>query len=274
MCPEHFLSDGAARVFLKGRVALITGSTTGIGAAIAGRMAEAGCDTVLHGLGNAQEIERDRLSLEERAGVRVLHFSHDLSSASSSRRLIQDIEQAVGPIDILVNNAGIQYMAAIEEFPTAQWDALLAINLSAPFHLCASVLGSMRMRRFGRIINIASAHGLVGSAQKSAYVASKHGLVGLTKVIALEAAESGVTCNAICPGWVRTPLFERQMAEIARTQNVGEEEASRELLREKHPTRRFTEACHIAEMALFLCTPAADNLSGAVIPMDGGWTAQ
>jgi 3-hydroxybutyrate dehydrogenase len=259
---------------LSGRVALITGSTSGIGEGIAQRLAEAGCDTVLHGLGVPADVENARDSLAVRTGARVTYYPDDLNSGSACRAMVQRIEQDFGAIDILINNAGIQHVAPVEDFPADRWDAILAINLSAPFHLTAAVLPGMRSRGFGRIINIASAHGLVGSPHKAAYVASKHGLVGLTKVVALETAESAITCNAICPGYVSTPLIQEQIDNIARERSLERGEAQYELLHSKHPTARFTTVSDIANLVYFLCGPNASNLTGAAIPIDGGWTSQ
>lgn len=259
---------------LKGRTAIVTGSTSGIGLGIARSLAAAGADIVLNGFGDRAEIEALRLSLETDYGVRAIYDGADLSSAEGCTGLVRRAEAAMGAVDILVNNAGIQHVAPVEEFPPERWDAVIAINLNSAFHTIRTALPGMKARAWGRIINIASAHGLVASANKSAYVAAKHGLLGLTKVVALENATSPVTCNAICPGWVLTPLVERQIQARATQQGVDVATAGTDLLREKQPSCRFTTPEQIGGLAVFLCSAAADNMTGGSISLDGGWTAQ
>jgi 3-hydroxybutyrate dehydrogenase len=259
---------------LKGRTAIVTGSTSGIGLGIAEALAAGGADVVLNGFGDAAEIEALRAGLEGRHGVRVLYDPADLSDGDACAGLVTRAEQHLGAVDILVNNAGIQHVAPVELFPPERWDAVLAVNLSSAFHTIRTALPGMKARGWGRIINIASAHGQVASANKSAYVAAKHGLLGLTKVVALENAETSVTCNAICPGWVLTPLVQKQIEARAATEGIGVDQARIELLSEKQPSHRFTTPEQIGDWAVFLCSPAADNMTGASINIDGGWTAQ
>ena len=224
---------------LKGKVALVTGSTSGIGLGIATAFAEQGADIVLNGFGDAAEIEKLRAELAAKHGVKVIYDGADLSKGAAVRELVENTVSQLGRIDILVNNAGIQHTALIEDFPAEKWDAILALNLSAVFHGTAAALPHMKKQGSGRIINIASAHGLVASASKSAYVAAKHGVVGFTKVTALETAGQGITANAICPGWVRTPLVEKQITALAEKNGVDQEAAARELLSEKQPSLQF-----------------------------------
>jgi 3-hydroxybutyrate dehydrogenase len=250
---------------LEGKVALVTGSTSGIGLGIARSLAEAGADVVLNGFGEPQEIEALRVSF-----TKARYDGADIGKPAEVRRMV---EQA-GRIDILVNNAGIQHTAPLEEFPEERWDAVLAINLSANFHAVKAVLPQMRRRNWGRIINIASAHGLVASASKAAYVAAKHGVLGLTKVVALETAATGITCNAICPGWVLTPLVQKQIDDSSEKNKISNEEAKRRLLMEKQPSGEFATPEQIGALAVFLCSEAAAQIRGAAVPVDGGWTAQ
>lgn len=259
---------------LKTRTALITGSTSGIGLGIAKKLAASGADVVLNGFGDANEIERLRASLEAEHKIKASYFNADLSKTSEIEVLVQQINQKHGSIDIVVNNAGVQHTAPVDEFPVEKWDLIIALNLSAAFHLTRLTLPSMKEKNWGRIINIASVHGLVASVQKAAYVAAKHGIVGLTKVVALECAETGITCNAICPGWVLTPLVEKQIENLAKEKNIDLAEASEALLSEKQPSKRFTEIDQLGDLSLFLCSNAASNLTGASIPVDGGWVAR
>lgn len=259
---------------LKGKVAVVTGSTSGIGLGIARAFAQQGANVVINGFGDPAEIEKVRAELAALHKVQVLYDGADLSKAEAVRALVANTVQALGRIDILVNNAGIQHTALIEDFPVEKWDAVLALNLSAVFHGTAAALPNMKKQGWGRIINIASAHGLVGSAQKSAYVAAKHGVVGLTKVTALETAGSGVTANAICPGWVRTPLVEKQISALAERDGVDQEAAARELLSEKQPSLQFVTPEQLGGTAVFLASEAAAQITGTTISVDGGWTAR
>ncbi len=255
---------------LKGKTALVTGSTSGIGLGIALELAAQGADIVLNGFGDAQTASAQIEAL----GVRVAYHPADMSKPDDIAALMVFAAQTFGAVDILVNNAGIQHVANVEDFPPERWDAVIAINLSASFHTSRLAIPAMRARNWGRIINIASVHGLVASRQKSAYVAAKHGLVGLTKVSALELAETGVTCNAICPGWVRTPLVEAQIAARAAAEGCSLLEAQRELLAEKQPSHEFVTPQQLGQLAVFLCSEAASQIRGAAWNMDGGWVAQ
>ncbi len=259
---------------LDGRIALVTGSTSGIGLGIAERLAADGARIVLNGFGEPREIAmtRDRLSIEH--GVPVVHSDADLSRAGAVAEMIAFASGELGDVDILVNNAGIQHVAPIEDFPMAKWDAIIAINLSSAFHAIRAALPAMKKRGWGRIVNIASTHGLVASPFKSAYVAAKHGMVGLTKVVALEAAQSGVTCNTICPGYVWTLLVEKQIEDQARTHNIPRENVIRDILLKAQPNKRFAQTSEIGALTAFLCSDHAASITGASLPVDGGWTAQ
>jgi 3-hydroxybutyrate dehydrogenase len=259
---------------LKGKTAIVTGSTSGIGLGIAAALAAEGCDIVLNGFGDPSEIERLRGDLAARGGGQAVYVPADMAKPAEIRDLVAAGERRFGAIDILVNNAGIQHVAKIVDFPEERWDAVIAINLSAAFHATKAVLPGMIARGWGRIVNIASAHGLVASAEKAAYVTAKHGLVGLTKVTAIETANQGITCNAICPGWVLTPLVQQQIAARAGAQGIAVEQASADLLREKQPMLAFTTPEKIAALALFLCGDAASTITGAALSIDGGWVAQ
>lgn len=257
------------------RVALVTGSTSGIGRGIAERLACAGADVMLNGRRPAdQAIEAFRHDLERRCGVRTAYAPADIGQGAAVDGLIEETERSFGRLDILINNAGIQHTAPLETFPVEQWEAILAINLTAAFRAIRAALPGMRRRNFGRIINVASAHGLVASREKAAYVAAKHGLIGLTKVVALETAETAITCNAICPGWVLTPLVEAQIAARAAREAVAFESAAAALLREKQPSGRFVTAEDVGETAVFLCSAAAQEIRGHALAIDGGWLAQ
>jgi len=259
---------------LKGKVALVTGSTSGIGLGIATAFAEQGADIVLNGFGDAAEIEKLRAELAAKHGVKVIYDGADLSKGAAVRELVENTVRELGRIDILVNNAGIQHTALIEDFPAEKWDAILALNLSAVFHGTAAALPHMKKQGSGRIINIASAHGLVASASKSAYVAAKHGVVGFTKVTALETAGQGITANAICPGWVRTPLVEKQITALAEKNGVDQETAARDLLSEKQPSLQFVTPEQLGGTAVFLASDAAAQITGTTVSVDGGWTAR
>lgn len=254
---------------LKGKTALVTGSTSGIGLGIATRLAEAGADVILNGFGDSETAKADL----SRLGGRVGYHGADLSRPEQITELFAYAEHEFGGVDILVNNAGIQHVASVETFPIEKWDAIIAINLSSVFHATRLALPGMRQRGWGRIVNIASVHGLVGSAQKSAYVAAKHGVVGLTKVVALETADCNVTCNALCPGWVLTPLVQQQIDARAATDGDAER-ARRELLEEKQPSLEFVTPAQLGELTLFLCSDAAAQVRGAAWNVDGGWLAR
>jgi 3-hydroxybutyrate dehydrogenase len=259
---------------LKGKSAIVTGSTSGIGKGIAEALAEAGANVMLNGFGDAGEIERQRSALASSARVEVAFHGADMSKPSDIRDLVASAQKAFGGVDILVNNAGIQHVAPVEQFPDEKWDAIIAINLSSAFHATKAALPGMRARKWGRIINIASAHGLVASAGKSAYVSAKHGIIGLTKTIGLETAGSGVTCVAICPGWVLTPLVQKQIDARAAEGNISQVAAKMALLGEKQPSKDFATPEQIGQTVLFLCSGAADQITGSAIALDGGWVAQ
>jgi len=255
---------------LKGKTALVTGSTSGIGLGIAKALAEQGANIMMNGFG-----EKDAAMAEVKAfGVEVDYHGADMSKPSEIEAMMHAAEKRFGAVDILVNNAGIQHVANVEDFPVDRWDAIIAINLSSAFHTTRMALPGMKQRNWGRIINLASVHGLVASAQKSAYVAAKHGIVGLTKVTALETAQTGVTCNAICPGWVLTPLVQKQVDARAEKDQVNNEEAKKRLLSEKQPSGEFVTPDQLAALAVFFCSPAATQIRGVAWNMDGGWVAQ
>ncbi len=255
---------------LQGKTALVTGSTSGIGLGMALALAKQGAKVMLNGFGDVDAA----IAQVRAAGAEVAYHGADMSKPAQIEALMAECAAKLGGPDILVNNAGIQHVANVEEFPIERWDAIIAINLSSAFHTMRLALGGMKRRGWGRVINIASAHGLVASAGKSAYVAAKHGIVGLTKAAALECATSGVTVNAICPGWVLTPLVQKQIDARAAAAGLSNAEAERQLLAEKQPSLRFTTPEQLAELALFLCSPAAANVCGVSWAVDGGWTAQ
>jgi len=259
---------------LKGKCALVTGSTSGIGLGVAKSLAAQGAHIVLNGFGEVEAPKAEVVAAGAAHGVRVGYHGADMSKPAEIEAMMAYAAAEFGAVDILVNNAGIQHVANVEDFPVERWDAVIAINLSSAFHTMRLALPAMKARNWGRVINIASAHGLVASAQKSAYVAAKHGIVGLTKASALETATSGVTVNAICPGWVLTPLVQKQVDARAEREGVAEPEARRRLLAEKQPSLQFTTPEQLGELAVFLCSPAADNVKGVAWAVDGGWTAQ
>jgi 3-hydroxybutyrate dehydrogenase len=258
---------------LTGRTAIVTGSTSGIGLGIAQALAKAGANVALNGLGNPKDVEATRKALAEEHGVEVAFDGADLSSGPAVGAFVDRMELAFGRVDILVNNAGIQFVSPIEQFPAERWDAIIALDLSAVFHATKAAFKGMKARGFGRIINIASAHGLVASPYKSAYVAAKHGVVGLTKVVALEGAEHGVTANAICPGYVWTPLVEKQIDDQAKTHGISRENVIRDVLLAQQPNKRFATVEEIGALAVFLAGDLAQSITGAALPVDGGWTA-
>lgn len=255
---------------LKGKTALVTGSTSGIGLGIAKALAKQGANIVLNGFGDVEGPKAEVAAM----GVRVVYHGADMSKPAEIEAMMQFAAAEFGQVDILVNNAGIQHVAKIENFPVDRWDAIIAINMSSAFHATRLALPAMKTANWGRIINVASIHGLVGSAEKSAYVAAKHGVVGLTKVTALENATTGVTCNAICPGWVLTPLVQKQVDAKAQANGISNEEATKLLLGEKEPSMQFTTEEELGALAVFFCSPAGNNVRGVAWNMDGGWTAQ
>ena len=259
---------------LKGKTALITGSTSGIGLAIARALAQDGANVILNGFGDKAEIEKLRAGVEKDFGVKARYSAANMTKPAEIADMVRAGEKEFGAIDVLVNNAGIQHVANIEDFPVEKWDAIIAINLSSSFHTIRAAVPGMKLRKWGRIVNIASAHGLVASVQKVAYVAAKHGLVGLTKVVALETANDGVTCNAICPGWVLTELIKQQIETRAKANNQSFDQAKVSLLSEKQPMLDFTKPESIGALAVFLCSDAAATITGSAYSIDGGWVAQ
>jgi 3-hydroxybutyrate dehydrogenase len=255
---------------LKGKTAIVTGSTSGIGLGIARALAAEGANIVINGFGDAAAIEKERSGLEKEFGVKVSYSGADVTKPDQVKKMVDD----AGKVDILVNNAGIQYVEEFEKFPAEKWDAIIATNLSSAFHSTREAIPGMKQRKWGRIINIASAHGLVASAKKSAYVAAKHGVVGLTKVAALETAEFGITCNAICPGWVLTPLVQKQIDDNAAKNGTSSAEEKLKLVADKHPNKEFVSVEEIGAMVVYLSGDMAKSITGTTISIDGGWTAQ
>ncbi len=258
---------------LAGKVSLITGSTSGIGLGIARALAAAGSAVVLNGLGCADDIAKVRAGLAKTYGVKVSYSDADMTRPTAIREMIETATAAHGRLDIVINNAGIQHVAPLQDFPTEKWDAIIAINLSSAFHTTRLALPGMLRAKWGRIINVASAHGLVASPFKSAYVAAKHGLVGLTKTTALETAEQGITCNAICPGYVWTPLVEAQIEQQAKAHNISRDAVIRDVLLAQQPNKRFATVDELGALAVFLASDAAASITGVALPVDGGWTA-
>jgi 3-hydroxybutyrate dehydrogenase len=259
---------------LKGKTALVTGSTSGIGLAIARALAADGANIMLNGFGDAGAIEKERAGLEKEFGIKVRYSPADMSKPAEIAAMIATTEKEFGALDVLVNNAGIQHVANVEDFPIEKWDAIIAINLSSSFHTVRAAVPGMKRRKWGRIINISSAHGLVASVQKVAYVSAKHGLVGMTKVVAMETANAGITCNAICPGWVLTPLVQQQVDARAKAHGISNEQAKIELVSEKQPMHEFSKPENIGALAVFLCSDAASTITGSAYSIDGGWVAQ
>ena len=258
---------------LKGKTALVTGSTSGIGLGMAKALAAQGAHVMLNGFGDI-EAAKAEVAQAATGGAQVDYHGADMSKPAEIEAMVKACEARFGALDVLVNNAGIQHVSPVDEFPVDRWDAIIAINLSSVFHATRCALPGMKGRGWGRIINVASVHGLVASANKSAYVAAKHGVIGLTKTVALETATTAVTCNAICPGWVLTPLVQKQVDARAAADGVSNEEATKRLLSEKEPSGQFTTPDELAAMAVFMCSPAASNLRGTCVNMDGGWVAQ
>lgn len=259
---------------LKGKVAIVTGSTSGIGLGMAKAFAKQGAHIVMNGLGDAAEIEKNRAEVEKEFGVKVLFHGADMTKPDQIVDMVKSTKDKLGSVDIVVNNAGIQHVAPIDEFPPEKWEAIININLISAFHTLRIALPYMKEKGWGRVINTASAHALVASPFKSAYVAAKHGLAGLTKTVALEVAEKGITVNAICPGYVKTPLVENQIKDQAKTRNMTEQEVISKVILGAQPTKKFTTAEQIADLAVFLCSNSAENITGTMISIDGGWVAQ
>jgi 3-hydroxybutyrate dehydrogenase len=259
---------------IKGKAAIGTGSTSGIGLGIATALAAEGCNLLLNGFGDAAEIEKLRAGLAEKYRVKVAYSPADMSKPADIRAMVALAERELGSCDILVNNAGIQFVAPIESFPEDKWDAIIAINLSAAFHAIKAAVPGMAKRRWGRIVNIASAHGLVASGGKVAYVSAKHGLVGMTKVVAIDHANDGITCNAICPGWVLTGLVQKQIEDHAKAQGIPVDQAKENMLKEKQPMLQFSTPEHLGALTVFLCGDSAATITGTTVSMDGGWVAQ
>ena len=257
---------------LKQKSAIVTGSTSGIGLGIARGLAEQGADIMLNGFGDASEIEFTRAELQRQYGVKVRYSGADMSQPEQIRAMAELARAEFGKIDIVVNNAGIQHVAPIEDFPEEKWQAVIAINLSSAFHLIKAVVPEMKARRFGRIINIASAHGLTASPFKAAYVSAKHGMVGLSRTVAVEVAEFGITCNTICPGYVKTPLVDKQIADQAKAHNISPEDVVRDVMLVHQPRKEFVKVEELAALAVFLCSGSAASMTANAIAMDGGWT--
>ncbi len=259
---------------LAGKAAMVTGSTSGIGLGIARAFAAAGMNILLNGFGDKNEVEAIRTELAKSYDVKIAYSAADMSKPNEIAGMVEQATATFGAVDVLVNNAGIQHVEAIETFPVAKWDAIIAINLSSAFHATRAVIPEMKARKWGRVINISSAHGLVASPFKSAYVAAKHGIVGLTKTVALETAEHGITVNAICPGYVLTPLVQKQIPETAKARGLTEEQVIKDVLLHAQPTRQFVTTEQLGALAVFLCTGAAGSMTGTALPVEGGWTAQ
>ena len=268
------MKSNFASNMLGGKTAHVTGSTSGIGLGIARSLAEQGANIVFNGFGDAQQIEKLYTDVGSEYGVQTAYHNADMSKPAEIEAMMRFAADKFGGVDILVNNAGIQHVATVEQFPPEKWDAILAINLTSAFHTTRLALPGMKQKNWGRIINLASVHGLVGSAQKSAYVAAKHGLVGFTKVTALETAQTGVTCNAICPGWVLTPLVQKQVDDRAAREHLSNDEARKALLAEKQPSGEFVTPDELGALAVFFCSPAGSQVRGVAWNMDGGWAAQ
>jgi len=258
---------------LAGKAAIVTGSTSGIGLGIARRLAAEGAQILINGFGVAAEIEKIRAAVAGEFGVEVAYDGADMSKPEAIRRMIEHAKDAFGKVDILINNAGIQHVEPIESFPAEKWDAIIAINLNAVFHATRAVFADMKARKWGRIVNVASVHGLIASAYKSAYVTAKHGVIGFTKVAALEGAEYGVTCNAICPGYVWTPLVEKQLEQQSKAHGLSRDKVIRDVLLAQQPSKKFATVEEIAGLTAFLCGPDSGSVTGTALPVDGGWVA-
>jgi 3-hydroxybutyrate dehydrogenase len=259
---------------LKGKSALVTGSTSGIGLGIARALAAQGANVTINGFGEAAAIEKERSGIEKEFGVKAVYSGADMSKAAEIADMVKTAEKTFGSLDVLVNNAGIQFVAPIEEFPVEKWDQIIAINLSAAFHAMRAAVPGMKARKWGRIISTASAHSLVASPFKSAYVSAKHGIAGLTKTVALETATSGITCNCISPGYVWTPLVEKQIPDTAKARGMTEDQVKRDVILAAQPTKEFITVEQVADLAVYLCSDAAKSITGANLSIDGGWTAE
>lgn len=258
---------------LKGKTAIVTGSTSGIGQGMALALAQAGCNVMLNGLGDAAAIEAERAKMEKDTGSKILFNGADMTKPDQIEAMIKETVAKFGSVDIIVNNAGIQHVAPIDEFPPEKWDQIIAINLTSAFHMTRIALPYMKKAGWGRVVNLASAHALVASPYKSAYVAAKHGIAGMTKSVALEVAQQNITVNAICPGYVKTPLVDKQIGDQAKARGISEEEVVKNVILGAQPTKQFTTVEDVGALAVFLCTDAAKNITGAILPIDGGWTA-
>src|SRR5262245_51153630 len=274
--PPHYVACGIRQevAMLKGKTAVVTGSTSGIGLAIARAMAREGANTVINGFGEKAAIEKERASIEQEFSVKATYSPADMTKPAQIADMIRTAEKTFGSVDVLVNNAGIQHVSPIEDFPIEKWDAIIAINLSPAFHAIRTAIPGMKSRQWGRIINTASAHSLVASPFKAAYVTAKHGLIGLTKTVALEVATFGITANCISPGYVWTPLVESQIPDTMKARNMTEEQVKRDVLLAAQPTKQFVTVDQVASLAVYLCSDAASQITGANISIDGGWTAQ
>jgi 3-hydroxybutyrate dehydrogenase len=259
---------------LTGKTAIVTGSTSGIGQAIARALSSAGCNVMLNGLGDAGEIEKERAQMEKDSGVRIGYHGADMTKPDQIEDLIKQTKAQFGSVDIIVNNAGIQHVAPIDEFPPEKWDQIIAINLTSAFHMTRFALPLMKEAGWGRVVNIASAHALVASPFKSAYVAAKHGIAGMTKSVALEVAEKNITVNAICPGYVKTPLVENQIADTAKARGMSEQQVISDVILGAQPTKKFTTVEQIGDLCVFLCSDSAENITGSMLQIDGGWVAK
>jgi 3-hydroxybutyrate dehydrogenase len=258
---------------LNDKVAIVTGSTSGIGLGIAAGLAKAGCNLMLNGLGDPDEIEKTRAELAAAHSVRALYSAADMTKPDEIGAMVEQTKAELGSVDIIVNNAGIQHVAPVDEFPVEKWNAIIAINLTSAFHMIRFSVPLMKQQGWGRIINLASAHGLIASPYKSAYVSAKHGMLGLTKTVALEVAEQGITCNAICPGYVLTPLVDGQIDDTAKARGIDRDTVIRDVMLVAQPTKRFVTVEELAGLTVFLCDEAGASINGAALPMDGGWTA-
>lgn len=259
---------------LKGKTAIVTGSTSGIGQGMALALAQAGCNVMLNGLGDAAAIESQRAKMEKDAGSKILFNGADMTKPEQIDALMKETKSKFGSVDIIVNNAGVQHVAPVDEFPPEKWDQIIAINLTSAFHMTRLAVPYMKQGGWGRIVNLASAHALVASPFKGAYVAAKHGLAGLTKTVALELAEKNITCNAICPGYVKTPLVDKQIGDQAKARGISEADVIKNVILGAQPTKQFTTVEDVGALCVFLCSDAAKNITGSIIPIDGGWTAQ